>query len=589
MLRDPRDAIACDECHDPRMSVIRGGIRSVAWWVTAGLGVAVLALNLAGELELGIAGRSTLFYLAWMGVWTAIGLFVWAVRPDLRLTGPLWAWSGVLHMNENLLVAMPDSRFVVTETLLLLGMGATVQVNWALVYPSGRVYRRFAAVFLSIVYVGNVLLNVPYVLVHPSSYFYAPGLSLDITTYNRVIALTWLVPIALVVMGLFADRLVTASPAARRSVGALMIAGLIHAPIWTFAAAQELWGTTIAWEVEQNTVILVTHFVFGVIGLSGLFFVKRARGNVSDLVVELNHVEPGQVREALGRAVGDPKLEVGLWLADRRAWVDERGEPLRLPPVDGRHATYVGERLAVIVHDRDLVDQPALLGAAGSAARLALENARLQAELRAQLVELQESRARIVRAGDDERRRLERDLHDGAQQRLLALGMGLQLLRAHVDPTAETFSPRPSASCSRLSRSFASWRTGSIRRRSPTMGSETPCALLPCAPRPRPGRRRRTRGSAPRSRRDRCVFRRRRGARERRQVRRRRRGVGDRRPRQRQRPHRDPRQRQRRRDAGRGTGLRGLADRVGALDGRLTIDSPPGEGTRIVAEIPCAS
>ncbi len=120
-----------------RLSLYRGGIRSVAWWVTAGLGVAVLALNVAGELELGIAGRSTVFYLVWMGVWTAIGLFVWAVRPDLRLTGPLWAWSGVLHMNENLLVAMPDSRFVVTETLLLLGMGATVQVNWALVYPAG--------------------------------------------------------------------------------------------------------------------------------------------------------------------------------------------------------------------------------------------------------------------------------------------------------------------------------------------------------------------------------------------------------------------------------------------------------------------
>ncbi len=146
--------------------------------------------------------------------------------------------------------------------------------------------------------------------------------------------------------------------------------------------------------------------------------------------------EPGQVRAALARAVGDPTLEVGLWLPDRQAWVDEQGEPLRLPPGEGRHATYIGERLAVVVHELDLVDQPALLEAAGSAARLALENARLQAELRAQLVELRESRARIVRAGDDERRRLERDLHDGAQQRLLALGMGLQLLHAHVDPAA---------------------------------------------------------------------------------------------------------------------------------------------------------
>ena len=99
-------------------------------------------------------------------------------------------------------------------------------------------------------------------------------------------------------------------------------------------------------------------------------------------------------------------LEVGLWLPDRDAWVDEQGEPLHLPPGEGRHATYIGDRLAVVVHELDLVDQPALVEAAGSAARLALENARLHAELRAQLVELRASRARIVEGDDIERRRL---------------------------------------------------------------------------------------------------------------------------------------------------------------------------------------
>jgi signal transduction histidine kinase len=88
-----------------------------------------------------------------------------------------------------------------------------------------------------------------------------------------------------------------------------------------------------------------------------------------------------------------------------------------------------------MVHHPDLLDQPRLLEAVGSAGRLALENERLQAELRAQLRELQASRARIVRTADDERRRLERDLHDGAQQRLLGLGMGLQMLTGHVDGT----------------------------------------------------------------------------------------------------------------------------------------------------------
>jgi signal transduction histidine kinase len=88
------------------------------------------------------------------------------------------------------------------------------------------------------------------------------------------------------------------------------------------------------------------------------------------------------------------------------------------------------------VHDPVLLERRAVLAAAGAAARLALENERLQAELRVQLAELHASRARIVTAGDEERRRLERDLHDGAQQRLLGLGLALQLVRARLGTEA---------------------------------------------------------------------------------------------------------------------------------------------------------
>jgi signal transduction histidine kinase len=92
--------------------------------------------------------------------------------------------------------------------------------------------------------------------------------------------------------------------------------------------------------------------------------------------------------------------------------------------------------VAALVHDPVLLERRALLAATAAAARLALENERLQAELRAQLAELCVSRARIVSAGDEERRRLERDLHDGAQQRLLSLGLALQLARAKLGPDA---------------------------------------------------------------------------------------------------------------------------------------------------------
>ena len=117
------------------MSLYQGGIRSVAWWVTAAVGVVVLALILSGELDQGTADWFTYVYLVWMAAWTAIGLFVWAVRPYLRLTGPLWAWSGILHLNDNFVYATPDSKFLVTETLLLTRPGRRLFIHWALAYP----------------------------------------------------------------------------------------------------------------------------------------------------------------------------------------------------------------------------------------------------------------------------------------------------------------------------------------------------------------------------------------------------------------------------------------------------------------------
>src|SRR5262249_56497876 len=139
----------------------------------------------------------------------------------------------------------------------------------------------------------------------------------------------------------------------------------------------------------------------------------RARGVVGDLVLDLGRLGPGGVRTSLARALGDPTVRLGYWLPDRQLWADENGAELELPTNgDDRAVTYVGDKLAVIVHDPDLLDQPALLESVRSAAAFALENERLRAQLLAQLEELRESRARIVRSADEERRRLGRDLHD---------------------------------------------------------------------------------------------------------------------------------------------------------------------------------
>lgn len=151
---------------------------------------------------------------------------------------------------------------------------------------------------------------------------------------------------------------------------------------------------------------------------------------------------PEQAQAGLRRAVSDPTLLLLLWDPERVAYVDVHGRPSR-PPSDsgGRITTYVGyddRPLAALVHDVSVLDAPDLLDAVVGAARIGLAKDRLQAELEAKIEELHASRARLVEAGDAERRRLERDLHDGAQQRLVTLALTLRLAETRVrsDPEA---------------------------------------------------------------------------------------------------------------------------------------------------------
>jgi signal transduction histidine kinase len=151
---------------------------------------------------------------------------------------------------------------------------------------------------------------------------------------------------------------------------------------------------------------------------------------------------PEQLRDALARALRDPSLSLAFWLPEFGVWADENGKEMTLPgPGSGRSATPIereGQPVAALIHDPSLDDEQELLDAVSAAAGIALENARLQAELRARLDELQESRARVLSAEQDERRRLERNLHDGAQQRLISLSLDLKRLETRVsgDPSA---------------------------------------------------------------------------------------------------------------------------------------------------------
>jgi signal transduction histidine kinase len=152
--------------------------------------------------------------------------------------------------------------------------------------------------------------------------------------------------------------------------------------------------------------------------------------------VELS-TEAADMRTRLARTLGDPTLELAYRLDDGR-YVDATGHSVELPRQDDRAVTALtsrGEEIAVIVHDPALLDEPGLVESMRATAGLVLENERLAAQVRSQLVEVRASRARIVSAGDAERRRIERNLHDGAQQRLVALSvaLGLEATRAGED------------------------------------------------------------------------------------------------------------------------------------------------------------
>jgi signal transduction histidine kinase len=139
------------------------------------------------------------------------------------------------------------------------------------------------------------------------------------------------------------------------------------------------------------------------------------------------------VRDSLAEGLGDESLTIAYWLPEREIFVDDEGHEVQISAAtaSGRVWTPVehdGKLIAAIIHRPDLANTD-IVQTAGTAAVLQLENERLRADLRARLDELRDSRARIVQVSDAERRRLERNLHDGAQQQLVALALQLRLAR----------------------------------------------------------------------------------------------------------------------------------------------------------------
>jgi signal transduction histidine kinase len=234
-------------------------------------------------------------------------------------------------------------------------------------------------------------------------------------------------------------RIATGSGPARRTLWPVLAGGIALAAA-TIAHSVALERTPLE---DPSDPAFLSIFAVGcaavmVIALGLPWALLRARvqrRSVARIVSELGEAPaPGSLEAALAQAIGDPGLRIAYWLPTTRRYVDGRGHPVEEPVAgSGRAVTPLvrdGRRVALVAHAATVTELEREIGAA---VRLALENERLQAEVLAQLNDLRLSRMRIVETGDAERRRLERDLHDGAQQSLLALSYDLRLARVGAE------------------------------------------------------------------------------------------------------------------------------------------------------------
>ena len=188
---------------------------------------------------------------------------------------------------------------------------------------------------------------------------------------------------------------------------------------------------------------LVGLLLVPVVFLVGIWRTWVARAAVADLLVEIGATRGAPLQTAFAKALRDPTLTLVYWLPEFASYVDSGGQPVELEEDSNARLTVIveqdGERVGAISLRRiPLAGERRLLDAVIAAAGFALRNERVSAELRARVSELGASRARILEAGDKERRRLERNLHDGAQQRLIALSMQLTSLKARIRDDPET-------------------------------------------------------------------------------------------------------------------------------------------------------
>jgi PAS domain S-box-containing protein len=704
-------------------------LRLALWPVAllAGFGALGIYITSNHDDEAAISAVLTLL-LGWS--FSLSGLVAWSRRPGNRF-GPLMVATGFAFFLTSLTAANDSTLYTIGRVVEKLPFALVIHL--LLAYPRGRLEWWVTRAIVATAYASTVGLQLASLLFDHPTVAECPGCPANALLVTRNDGLAEALDgagqvIAILVTAavgvIYALRWRAASPPARRTLGPVLVTGTLA----VFLLALSLILGFLVSDLVESAVYVLAAVVLSTVplaSLAGLLQSRLARSAVGSLIVELGQsLPPGELRDALARALGDPSLTVGYWLPEAHVFVDHEGRPLPPPDPEGsRHGTWVernGERIAALVHDESLLDDPQLIDAVVAAAGLALENERrlaalarsetrnrallnampdvmfriardgtylayradegaalfsspddligrnvrdvlprevagplmrcveealepgsartiefeheleldgtrrffearivpaeadevvmivrdfterhlaqeqlerLQVELQKRLEELQASRARIVAVADQERRRLERNLHDGAQQRLVSVSLTVRLAQGRLDTDPATASELLQAASDELSTALEELRelargihpaVLTDRGLGPALESlvtRTPVPVDVEAPLgerlPEPVeaaayyvvsealanvakyanasqaavRVSRSNGLAIVEVEDD--------------------GVGG-------------------ADPSRGSGLRGLADRVEALAGRLAVDSEPGRGTRIRAEIPCA-
>ena len=536
-----------------------------------------------GELVLGLM-------IGWGFIGT--GLFAWWRRPDNNF-GALMTAVGFAWFLAALTAADTPEVFIIGALFGALPFGLVIHL--LLAFPTGRLEGRWSRFIAGWAYFETTVMQVAIVLTTDTLNGDEPGITnpirlIEDDTLSEVLVGTQAVTSAIGLVGTVAFlwwRWRTAPGPVRGVLGPLYLFGAITLFLLAFTLTADLSGLDDDAEAVIDYVALATLAAIPFGFLYGLLRSRLARGGaVSELMTRVGGAQ-GRMRDLLADALADPSLELAYWLPDRGVYVSEDGRELAIPD-DPRAFTRI-EPVAAILHDPALADERDLVLGAGSAVALALENERLEAELRARVEELRASRSRLVEAGLKERRRLERDLHDGAQQRLVSLRLALGMAREQTDKDPAMTRKLIEGALGELDSALAELRElargihpgvlsdhglepalTALADRSPfrvdvQAGAErlpqdvesaayfmvaealTNVAKYAQASHASVTVDRRNGHAVVEVRDD---------------------GVGG-------------------ADPARGTGLAGLADRVAALDGRLSISSPAGGGTVVRAEIPC--